>query len=191
MKLEDDSKDYFDGPDLPEQKKEPKPPVYTPDDPRYWEQDESEFEHLRPGRRYMLWVWVAAAGVALGLILTVYFRWFSPYVEGATQYGYVESLERRGTIFDTYEGVLLPYKDLMDTTRSYGGDFVFTCADGDVAVKLRRMQYANLPVRVVYRRYHATLPWRGDSRIIVERVDSVDPLRILPPEFTPETMRRR
>ncbi len=191
MKLEDDSKDYFDGPDLPEQKKEPKPPVYTPDDPRYWEQDESEFEHLRPGRRYMLWVWVAAAGVALGLILTVYFRWFSPYVEGATQYGYVESLERRGTIFDTYEGVLLPYKDLMDTTRSYGGDFVFTCADGDVAVKLRRMQYANLPVRVVYRRYHATLPWRGDSRIIVERVDSVDPSRILPPEFTPETMRRR
>lgn len=191
MKLEDDSKDYFDGPELPEQRKEPKPPVYTPDDPRYWEQDESEFEHLRPGRRYMLWVWVAAAGVALGLILTVYFRWFSPYVEGATQYGYVESLERRGTIFDTYEGVLLPYKDLMDTTRSYGGDFVFTCADGDVAVKLRRMQYANLPVRVVYRRYHATLPWRGDSRIIVERVDSVDPLRILPPEFTPETMRRR
>ena len=191
MKLEDDSKDYFDGPDLPAQKKEPKPPVYTPDDPRYWEQDESEFEHLRPGRRYMLWVWVAAAGVALGLILTVYFRWFSPYVEGATQYGYVESLERRGTIFDTYEGVLLPYKDLMDTTRSYGGDFVFTCADGDVAVKLRRMQYANLPVRVVYRRYHATLPWRGDSRIIVERVDSVDPSRILPPEFTPETMRRR
>ena len=191
MKLEDDSKDYFDGPDLPEQKKEPKPPVYTPDDPRYWEQDESEFEHLRPGRRYMLWVWVAAAGVALGLNLTVYFRWFSPYVEGATQYGYVESLERRGTIFDTYEGVLLPYKDLMDTTRSYGGDFVFTCADGDVAVKLRRMQYANLPVRVVYRRYHATLPWRGDSRIIVERVDSVDPSRILPPEFTPETMRRR
>lgn len=191
MKLEDDSKDYFDGPDLPEQKKEPKAPVYTPDDPRYWEQDESEFEHLRPGRRYMLWVWVAAAGVALGLILTVYFRWFSPYVEGATQYGYVESLERRGTIFDTYEGVLLPYKDLMDTTRSYGGDFVFTCADGDVAVKLRRMQYANLPVRVVYRRYHATLPWRGDSRIIVERVDSVDPSRILPPEFTPETMRRR
>lgn len=191
MKLEDDSKDYFDGPDLPEQKKEPKAPVYTPDDPRYWEQDESEFEHLRPGRRYMLWVWVAAAGVALGLILTVYFRWFSPYVEGATQYGYVESLERRGTIFDTYEGVLLPYKDLMDTTRSYGGDFVFTCADGDVAVKLRRMQYANMPVRVVYRRYHATLPWRGDSRIIVERVDSVDPSRILPPEFTPETMRRR
>lgn len=191
MKLEDDSKDYFDGPDLPEQKKEPKAPVYTPDDPRYWEQDESEFEHLRPGRRYMLWVWVAAAGVALGLILTVYFRWFSPYVEGATQYGYVESVERRGTIFDTYEGVLLPYKDLMDTTRSYGGDFVFTCADGDVAVKLRRMQYANLPVRVVYRRYHATLPWRGDSRIIVERVDSVDPSRILPPEFTPETMRRR
>lgn len=191
MKLEDDSKDYFDGPDLPDQKKEPKAPVYTPDDPRYWEQDESEFEHLRPGRRYMLWVWVAAAGVAFGLILTVYFRWFSPYVEGATQYGYVESLERRGTIFDTYEGVLLPYKDLMDTTRSYGGDFVFTCADGDVAVKLRRMQYANLPVRVVYRRYHATLPWRGDSRIIVERVDSVDPSRILPPEFTPETMRRR
>lgn len=185
MKLEDDSRDYFDGPDIPEPKKEARRPVFTPEDPRYWEQEESEFEHLRPRRTSLLWMWVAAVGVLAGLALALYLRYFSPYVEGATQFGYVEEIERRGTVFETYEGVLLPYKEIMDTTRSYKGDFVFTCADGDVAVKLRRMQYANLPVRVVYRKYHASLPWRGDSRIVVERVDSVDPARILPPEYTP------
>ena len=187
MKFEDDSKnDFFDGPDIPEVNKEPKVPVYTPDDPRYWEQPEPEFEHLSPAGRRRVWCWIAGAVVLLIIILTIYFRWFSPYVEGATQYGYVENIERRGTIFDTYEGTILPYRELMDTTRLYSRDFVFSCQNADVATTLRRLQYANLPARVVYKRYHGILPWRGDSKIIVVRADTADPAKILPPEFLPK-----
>lgn len=187
MKYEDDSKeDFFDGPAIPEVKKEPKGPVYTPDDPRYWEQPESEFEHLKPSNRWKLWGWVAGAGILLGIVLTIYFRWFSPYVEEATQYGYVENIERRGTVFNTYEGTILPYRELMDTTRSYTRDFIFSCPDPKVAVRLRQLQYANLPARVVYKRYHGALPWRGDSKIIIVRADTADPAKILPPEFAPK-----
>lgn len=181
--------DFFDGPDIPEPVKKPKEPTLQPDDPRYWDREESEFEHLKPRRKWILWLWVAGAGIALGLILTVYLRYFSPCVEEAVQYGYVEKIDRQGMVFKTYEGVILPYKELMDTTRVYKQDFSFSVTDAKVAAQLRRMQFANLPVRVIYKKYYGTLPWRGSEKILVERVDSVDPRKILPPEYLPEIVK--
>lgn len=192
MNFNDDKEDFFDEEIVKEEvEKKVKAPEYSPEDPRYWEQPESEFEHLKPldpRTRNHWWVWLVAAGVVIILFMVCYFRYFHPYIEESTQYGYVENIERRGMLFKTYEGIILPYKDIMDTTRVYREDFVFTAVP-EVAAKLRRMQYANMPVRVVYKKYHATLPWRGDSRIVITRVDSVDPAKILPPEFKPEILR--
>lgn len=185
MKFEEDDKnDFWDGeynPDEVKKPQEPKRPVLKPDDPRYWEEPESEFEHLRGGDN-RIWWWVAAAGLAVGLLIAGWVYFFTPYAVNAVQYGYVEGIESRGVIFQSYEGVLLPYKNLMDTTRVYEGDFVFSSVDTDAAVMLRRMQYANRPVRVEYRKYRSVLPWRGDTKYLVVRVDSVDPRNILPPD---------
>lgn len=186
---EDDKNDYFDGNNVPEEPrkpKEPKKPAYKPDDPRYWEEEEPDFEHLKPGDRKRIWWWVAACGVVVGLIAAGYIRWFAPYSVDAVQYGYVEDIEERGLVFKSFEGVLLPYKNLMDTTRVYEGDFVFSTKDTPSAVMLRRMQYANKPVRVVYRRYRSIVPWRGDTKYLVTAVDSVDPSKILPPDRQPK-----
>lgn len=189
MNIREEDNDYFDGPDLPEEPKkpkEPKKPVLKPDDPRYWDEPESEFEHLRPAQSSRVWWWIAAAGLLLGLLIALYIHIFEPYAENAVQYGYVEDVRYQGYMFKTYEGVILPYKNLMDTTRVYDGDFRFSTTDGNAAVTLRRMQYANRPVRVVYKIYNTALPWRGDSRIRVVAVDSVDPRNILPPDRTPD-----
>lgn len=190
MNFNDDKEDFFDE-EIVNKEKKVKEPEYSPEDPRYWEQPESEFEHLRPldPRRRDKWkVWLIVTGVVVVLAVIGYIYYFTPYVEESTQYGYVENIERRGTLFKTYEGVILPYREIMDTTRVYREDFVFTAVP-EVAAKLRRMLYANMPVRVVYNKYHTTLPWRGDSKIVVTRVDSVDPAKILPPEFKPEILR--
>ena len=190
---EDNGKnDYFDGPDIPDKpvkKEEPKGPVYTPDDPEYWEQPESEFEHLKPRRRnWRFWVVVSAGAVVMAALIALYLRFFSPYVTDASMCGYVEGIERRGTVFTTFEGVLLPYKELKDTTRVYRSDFKFSTTDEELATKLRRMQYSNRPVRVEYKRYKGRVPWRGDEYVIVTRVDSVDPRTIRPPEVQPEVV---
>lgn len=182
----EEKNDFFDGPDLPEEApKEEKRPAYKPDDPAYWEEDESEWEHLKPRRRTGLWLWLGGVAVMAALAVACWLRYFDPYVEDAIQYGYVEHLEKRGSVFKTYEGVLLPYKELLDTTRIYSRDFIFTAADKNVALKLRRAQLDARPVRVEYKRYHATLPWRGSSKTVITAVDSVDPSKILPPEFSP------
>ena len=180
--------DYFDGPDLPDKpKKAPKQPEPTPDDPEYWYRDESEWDHLTiGGNRKKLWLWVALAGVVVGLLITLYIILFTPAASEASVCGYVEQIETRGVAFKTFEGVLLPYKELKDTTRVYRQDFLFSVRDPKVAANLRRMQYANQPVRIEYERYRVGLPWRGDTRVLVTSVDSVDPGKILPPEFAPE-----
>lgn len=183
----DDKNDYFDSEELPEEPvKEPKKPVYSPDDPAYWEEDESEWEHLKPKSKVKHWIWFSAAVLLTALAVGCWLRYFKPYVRDACQFGYVEHIERRGTVFETFEGVLIPYKELMDTTRIYSRDFIFTASDDKVAARLKRAQINAMPVRVEYEKYHATLPWRGASKIVVTAVDSVDPHKILPPEFAPK-----
>lgn len=183
---DDEENDFFDGPDLPDPVKEEKKPELKPDDPDYWDQEESEWEHLRPKNRSMTRIWIAGAVVILASLLLVWFRYFNPYVSDGTQFGYVEQIQERGHVFKTYEGVLLPYKDLMDTTRTYRQDFVFTAKNAKVATQIKQMQLSGLPMRVTYKEYNATLPWRGESKIIVTQVDTVDARTILAPGFRPE-----
>ena len=183
---EEDKEDLFDNerPD-PQEHEEPKKPSYKPDDPAYWEQEESEWDHLRRRSRVPMWLWILGVVILAGLVAGCWIRFFSPYIEDATQYGYVEGIEKRGMIFKTYEGTLIPYKELMDTTRIYNRDFVFSVADKKTAATMKEAMYNARPIRVNYKKYYATVPWRGASKIVVVAADTVDPRQILPPEFAP------
>ena len=177
--------DFFESDQTEETPKPPKKPTYKPEDPDYWEED-SEWDHLPSRSRWPIWLWTIGALVVIGLGIAAWLRYFSPYIEDATQYGYIEHIEKRGTLFKTYEGVMIPYKELMDTTRLYTRDFVFSVDNDQTAAVLKRALLSAKPVRVGYKRYHATVPWRGAAKIIVTDADTVDPKKILPPEFAPK-----
>lgn len=183
----DEDKDVFDNEREDEEKtKEEKKPHYKPDQPEYWEQEESQWEHLKPRKsRIPIWLLILCVLVIVGLVTGCWIRFFSPYVEDATQYGYVEGIEKRGILFKTYEGTLIPYKELMDTTRIYNRDFVFSVADQKTATALKEALYANKPVRVGYKKYYATVPWRGANKIVVTSADTISRNEILPPDFAP------
>lgn len=189
----EEQEDFFEKSpeDVPKKEKAPKKPTYKPDDPRYYEEEESPWEHLKPSpyrRGPLLWI-VAAAVVAICAVVAIYLWLFSPRVQEAVQYGYVDHVQKEGMFYHTYEGVMLPYKSLMDTVRPYEGDFVFSALNDTVAGQLLRRQRTGMPVRVEYKEYRVALPWRGRSKVIVTRVDSVDPRVILPPDRRPEFQR--
>lgn len=191
MEIDDNEKeDFFEETEVPEKVEETRKPVYKPDDPRYWEEPEDEFEHLRPSGRvnWKLWAVVLICGIVSGLLWFAWLRCMHPYVQEATQSGYIEKIEKQGEVFMTFEGTLLPYKNLMDTTRAYDSDFEFSATDPSVAAEMVRMQTANLPVRVHYRRYHVGMPWRGATKVLVTSVDSVNPADILPPDRQPSVI---
>lgn len=175
-----EEEDYFES-EIPEEQPKPvKQPPLRPDDPKYYDY-EDEWEHLRPASRsWKLWVLISAAGVALGVLVALYFRYMTPWSTQEMQYGYVEKIARQGHVFKTFEGVLIPYKAINDTVKPYEGDIVFSVKDDHVAATLRRLHYANLPARVEIERYHAALPWRGESRVMIVKADTADVTKIYP-----------
>ena len=182
---EDDDKEGFYEGFEPEEPKKPAAPVYKPDDPRYWDREPDRWEHLRPGRRKRFFILAGAALLAALLIWLCWRLLFGPMTDDAVQYGYIDHVERSGALFKTYEGVLLPYKNLHDTTRTYDRDFVFSTSQGLGGV-LRNFQNSGRPVRVEYRTYRYPLPWNGDSRTVVVRVDVVSPDSIMPADRLPQ-----
>lgn len=186
----EEKEDFFE--DTPEEKpkkvKPPKQPKYKPDDPRYYEKEESKWEHLKPSpyhRTPLIWI-TGGIVVLLIILVSLYSYLFSPQVQDAVEYGYVENVQREGKVFETYEGVIIPYKLIKDTLRAYEGDFVFSTRDEHIAAELRRHQASGNPVMVKYKVYRSRLPWRGNSKIIVTGVDTVNASVILPPDRRPE-----
>lgn len=189
----EDKEDFFEQTpdDRPKPEKPPKQPRLQPDDPRYYEQEESRWEHLKPApyrRGPILWI-CGAVVVCLCVLIGIYVYIFTPEVSEATQYGYVENVQKEGKFFHNYEGVILPYKSLMDTVRPYEGDFVFSTRSSHLAAELRRRQGQGVPVKVEYEVYRLSLPWKGKSKVIITAVDSVDPRTILPPDRQPEIIK--
>lgn len=176
---DDDKEEFFDHFE-PEEPKAPKVPRLQPDDPRYWDEEPDRWEHLRPSRLKRGLV-LTGVGLLLALLLWIIgLLLFGPQVDDAVQYGYIDHIERRGSIFKTYEGTLLPYKPLHDTVRPYEGDFIFSTNE-KIGPVLRSLQNSGRPLRVEYKTYRFALPWRGDAKTVVVRVDTVSPDSILPP----------
>lgn len=191
----EEENDYFDGPDLPdpeerkvEEKKEEKKPRYTPEDPRYWEDEENEWEPLPTPRRSLVRKLILYGGALLAIILLTvfYIRWFTPVVTDATQAGYIEKIQKEGQFLKSFEGRMLPYRELMDTARVYDEDFQFSTRNDTVAARLKMAELRGEPVRVTYKRYRHVLPWKGNTEVTVIAVDSVDPAKLLPPDRRPE-----
>ena len=192
FKNKEEKEDFFEKtPEIVEKPKEPKKPVFQPDDPRYYDEDESEWEHLKPTpyRRRRLVIYSATLLIIVGFLVWGYVYFFTPSVRDAETYGYVENIEERGMVFTSYEGVLLPYRSVMDTARFYKGDFVFSVKDAHIAATLKKQQRTGRPVKVEYVKYRTRFPWRGDEKTIVIGVDTVDPKVLLPPDRTPEYIR--
>jgi hypothetical protein len=98
------------------------------------------------------------------------------------EYGYVDTIQRRGEYIKTYEGSLIRYREIHDTTRVYTTDFIFSTPDAQGRL-LQRFLGSGRPVKVTYKVYNCVLPWRGERREVVMRVDTISPDSILPPEF--------
>lgn len=183
-KVEEEENDYFDSDDEPAPVKKIKTPKLDPEDPDYWiEEDESPLTGIiqQTSNRWKWWL-----GGALTLIVLILFCWIwflRPYTDNAVKYGYISNMERRGTLIKTFEGTMIPYKELGDPDPLYFHQVNFSVESDSLAAVMKRMMIGCVPVRVEYKLYHSSLPWKGDEKMIVIKADTADPRKILPPEY--------
>lgn len=182
----EEENDYFDSDaeDPPAPVKKPKASKLDPEDPDYWiEEEESPFSGIISGPSHT-WIWKLVTAVVVVIAVLGTWIWFlRPYSDNAVKYGYIKNMERRGSIIKTFEGTMIPYKELGDPNPFYFTELPFSVQGDSLAAQMKRMMLGCVPVRIEYETYHAPLPWKGEQTVVVVKADTADPRKILPPEY--------
>lgn len=111
--------------------------------------------------------------VVLGLAAFIFFKFCFVYSEGVNE-GDINYFQREGWVFKTYEGKMIQTglksgasKGAQGTTIQ-SNEFKFSVVDKRVAEKIEAG--SNTGVKLHWKRYKGTLPWRGNSQFIVDSV---------------------
>src|SRR4051795_11995075 len=124
--------------------------------------------------------WKKIIAIAVFLILLIigfWFWWNYLYVFGeGVKSGQLNYIVKKGNVFKTYEGKLIQSgirSQQPGSVQSY--EFEFSVADDSLANYMMNNSGAYYDLH--YREYKNTLPWRGYSRYIVDRVVHMQPAR--------------
>ena len=105
----------------------------------------------------------------VGLAVFIFIKFFFVYSEGINE-GDINYFQKEGFIFKTYEGKMIQtgYNSKNSSATIQSNEFKFSVVDEHVAKQLN--DGANTGVKLHWKRYLGTLPWRGNSQFIVDSV---------------------
>lgn len=108
----------------------------------------------------------------LALVIFVYFKFFFVYSEGTNE-GDINYLQREGFIFKTYEGKMIQtgYNSHNTSSTIQSNEFKFSVVDERVAQQIDNN--STRQIKLHWKRYLGTLPWRGNSQFVVDSIISV------------------
>ena len=117
--------------------------------------------------------WTSVIAV-LALAGYIFFKFCFVYSEGVNE-GDINYFQKEGFIFKTYEGKMIQTglktanaaRNAQGTTIQ-SNEFKFSVVNENVAKQLE--EGANTGVKLHWKRYLGTLPWRGNSQFIVDSV---------------------
>jgi hypothetical protein len=110
--------------------------------------------------------------VLLGLAVLVYFKFFFVYSEGTNE-GDINYFQREGFVFKTYEGKMIQtgYNSHNTSATIQSNEFKFSVVDENVAEQID--SNSSRQIKLHWKRYLGTLPWRGNSQYVVDSIISV------------------
>lgn len=106
--------------------------------------------------------------IIIVLIGFLYWRYFFVFAEG-TKAGVLNTFQKKGYIFKTYEGQLIQSGFRGSPTAAIqSNQFSFSVTNERVAQKL--MENSGKDMELHYKRYIGTLPWRGMQPFIIDSI---------------------
>lgn len=111
--------------------------------------------------------------VVLALAGFIFFKFCFVYSEGVNE-GDINYFQKEGFVFKTYEGKMIQtgLKSSKNQGAIQSNEFKFSVVDERVARKIE--EGANTGVKLHWKRYLGTLPWRGNSQFIVDSIYSTN-----------------
>ena len=108
----------------------------------------------------------------VALAVFVYVKFFFVYSEGTNE-GDINYFQREGFIFKTYEGKMIQtgYNSHNTSATIQSNEFKFSVVDKNVAQQIDNN--SSRQIKLHWKRYLGTLPWRGKSQFVVDSIISV------------------
>ena len=108
----------------------------------------------------------------VALAVFVYVKFFFVYSEGTNE-GDINYFQREGFIFKTYEGKMIQtgYNSHNTSATIQSNEFKFSVVDENVAQQIDNN--SSRQIKLHWKRYLGTLPWRGQSQFVVDSIISV------------------
>lgn len=108
----------------------------------------------------------------IGLALYIFIKFFFVYSTGTNE-GDINYFQREGFIFKTYEGKMIQtgYNSKNSNATIQSNEFKFSVEDEKVAQQIDNN--SSRQIKLHWKRYLGTLPWRGNSQYIVDQIISV------------------
>jgi hypothetical protein len=110
--------------------------------------------------------------IIIGLGIYIYWKFYYPYTDDGVKSGYLNFAVRKGQIFKTYEGKLIQEGIRSRTTGSIqSNEFEFSIKSKRIfdILKMNSGKVFDLH----YKEYNGVLPWRGNTRYIVDSIISM------------------
>jgi uncharacterized membrane protein YozB (DUF420 family) len=102
------------------------------------------------------------------LLIFVYFRYFFTYSEGYRA-GLLQKFSNKGVVFKTYEGELILSSVSSTANVALASEkFIFSVNKKHVSIQYDTLQGKNVIVHYIEKR--GTVPWRGDSKYLVDSI---------------------
>lgn len=99
-----------------------------------------------------------------------YFWFYFPFSDSGVKAGVLNNIKHKGIIFKTYEGELIQTGFGTDSKQGtiQSNEFQFSVDNKELAEKL--MQLSGQQVKLHYKEYYHSLPWRGYSKFVVDNI---------------------
>ena len=106
------------------------------------------------------------------LVVFVYVKFFFVYSQGVNE-GDINYFQNEGFIFKTYEGKMIQtgYNSHNTSSTIQSNEFKFSVVDERVAQQIDNN--STRQIKLHWKRYLGTLPWRGKSQFVVDSIISV------------------
>ena len=114
-------------------------------------------------------VTILSSVLVLGLGIFVFFKFFFVYSQGVNE-GDINYFQNEGFIFKTYEGKMIQtgYNSRNTSATIQSNEFKFSVEDEAIARQIE--SNSSHQIKLHWKRYLGTLPWRGNSEYVVDSV---------------------